>query len=109
MAIEPRHATIIVIVLCICQLANGCKSQPVNEAGLYQRPGWLDRRLDDWNTHHGYPLATTKAVALYTLVGVGTVALLVASCIANDDTNQQKTGKKKQDDSWFWQTSPYES
>ncbi len=101
---------IIVIILCLCQLVNGCKSQPVNEAGLYQRPGWLDRRLDrldDWNTHHGYPIDKTKTATLYTLVAVGSVALLVASAMANSDTNQQKTGKKKPDDSWFWQTSPY--
>jgi len=101
---------IIVIILCLSQLANGCKSQPVNEAGLYQRPGWWDRRMDrleDWNTHHGYPIDKAKTVMFYSLIAAGSVTLLVASAMLNSESNQQKTGKQKPDDSWFWQTSPY--
>src|SRR5260221_10654504 len=86
---------IIVIFLCLCQLANGCKSQRVNEGGLYQRPGWWDRRMDrleDWNTHHGYPLdktkAVTKTVVGCTLVAVGTVAGVVAYLVLQSELNK---------------------
>ena len=68
---------LIILFLCLSMLVTGCKTQPVNEAGLYQRPGWWERRmdrLDDWNTHHGYVINKTKTAVLYTLVGIGAVA-----------------------------------
>ena len=99
-------ARFIVILLCLCQLVNGCKSQPVNEAGLYQRPGWLDRRMDrleDWNTHHGYPINKAKAVVCTSLIVGGAIALVVGSAMWNGVPNKKPGYQSPSDDSrWLF-------
>ncbi len=49
-------------------------------------------RLEDWNTHHGYPLdktkALTKVVVGSTLVAVRTVAGVVAYLVLQSELNK---------------------
>jgi len=74
-------------------MVNGCKSQPINEAGLYQRPGWWERRMDrlnDWNTHHGYPIQKAKTVAVATLFVAGTIACIAGAWLINGEPDRRQ-------------------
>lgn len=87
---------VIIVALCVSQFVAGCKTQPVNEAGLYQRPGWFDRRMDrleDWNTHHGYPIDKAKTVVYASLFVGGAIALLAGVAAFNGEFTK-KPGQK---------------
>ena len=101
---------LVAILVCLSMLVNGCKSQPLNEAGLYQRPGWWERRMDrleDWNTHHGYALSKAKSAIFYTAVVGGTLSVLVACAMIKDESSKKPGQKNTYDDSWFWSTPAY--
>ncbi len=83
---------LVAIFLCLSLLVNGCKSQPLDEAGLYQRPGWWERRmdrLDDWNAHHGHPIQKAKSLAAATLVVAGAVACVAGVWLINDEPHRK--------------------
>jgi hypothetical protein len=95
---------LIAIFLCLSLLANGCASRPLNEAGLYQRPGWWERRMDrleDWNTRHGYVFNKAKTAVIATMFVGGSIAAVVGCLLINGERNKRSGSKSPCNDSGF--------
>lgn len=69
---------LIVLLLCMLMLVNGCKTQTPGE---FPQQNWLERRWDrlvTWDRHHGYPIERTKNATNFVL-GCSIVVIGVAA------------------------------
>lgn len=72
---------VVILLLCLLLLVNGCKTSPAPQPGEYPQPNWVERRIDrleTWNRRHGYPIEKTRDATNFalgcTIIVVGAAA-----------------------------------